>query len=156
MYTAKTSLSKPSTVILSLTLFPSFQLHMHQCAHVYQWNSDGSGSFYCVIWCCNVGSLSRPIYCSFVISEANNFLPIPHIWFLVRLLLWLFWWSLIFWEFQLKCRFFPADIFDIFSCLYDVELSLKCLGKTVWTTVPPQLNTETETLNFPVGKINQL
>lgn len=49
-----------------------------------------------------------------------------------------------------------AGVYDIFPCPYDIELSLKCLGKTVWTTVPPKLNTETETLNFPVSKINQL
>lgn len=52
--------------------------------------------------------------------------------------------------------FFSAGIYDIFPYLYDTEWALKCLGKTVWTTIPPQLNTETETLNFPVSEINQL
>lgn len=64
--------------MLSFTLFPSFQPHMYQCAHVYR-NGDRSASFYCVIQCHHVGSLSLLIYCSLVISEANNFLLIPHI-----------------------------------------------------------------------------
>lgn len=49
-----------------------------------------------------------------------------------------------------------AGIYDISPCPYDMELALKCLGKTVWTTVPPQLNTETEILSSPVSEINQL
>lgn len=82
------------------------------CAHVYLWNSDESE--FLLIWCYCVGSFSLLIYCSLVISGANNFLFIPHIWFLVSLLFWLFWWSLLFQEFQLKKEGWVLQVFMTF------------------------------------------